>query len=93
MYRKREFKKEINFTGNRVLLEYYLPLNEVIFDFHDRLKSISKGYGSFDYEMYDYKAGNLQKVSILVNGEIVEGLSFITHHDKATSREDKFVIN
>ena len=83
---KRGIQKEINFTGNRVLLEYYLPLNEVIFDFHDRLKSISKGYGSFDYEMHDYKAGNLQKVSILVNGEIVEGLSFITHHDKATSR-------
>ena len=65
-------------------MEYYLPLNEVIFDFHDRLKSISKGYGSFDYEMHDYKNnGNLQKVSILVNGEIVEGLSFITHHDKS----------
>ena len=57
------------------------------------LKSISKGYGSFDYEMYDYKAGNLQKVSILVNGEIVEGLSFITHHDKATSGGRQFVIN
>ena len=90
---KRGVQKEINFTGNRVLLEYYLPLNEVIFDFHDRLKSISKGYGSFDYEMHEYKEGNLQKVSILVNGEIVEGLSFITHHDKATSRGRKFVIN
>ncbi len=83
---KRGVQKEINFTGNRVLLEYYLPLNEVIFDFHDRLKSISKGYGSFDYEVHEYKSGNLQKVSILVNGEIVEGLSFITHVDKATTR-------
>ena len=83
---KRGVQKEINFTGNRVLLEYYLPLNEVIFDFHDRLKSISKGYGSFDYEVHEYKSGNLQKVSILVNGEIVEGLSFITHVDKATAR-------
>ncbi|MEC8100038.1 MAG: translation elongation factor 4 [Pseudomonadota bacterium] len=83
---KRGIQKEINFTGNRVLLEYYLPLNEVIFDFHDKLKSISKGYGSFDYEMHEYKSGNLQKVSILVNGEIVEGLSFITHIDKANSR-------
>ena len=83
---KRGVQKEINFTGNRVLLEYYLPLNEVIFDFHDRLKSISKGYGSFDYEFHEYKSGNLQKVSILVNGEIVEGLSFITHVDKATAR-------
>ena len=83
---KRGIQKEISFTGNRVMLEYYLPLNEVIFDFHDRLKSISKGYGSFDYEMHDYKSGSLQKVSILVNGEIVEGLSFITHADKATTR-------
>ena len=83
---KRGIQKEINFTGNRVLLEYYLPLNEVIFDFHDKLKSISKGYGSFDYEMSDYRIGNLQKVSILVNGEIVEGLSFITHAEKATAR-------
>ena len=83
---KRGIQKEINFTGNRVLLEYYLPLNEVIFDFHDKLKSISKGYGSFDYEMSDYRVGNLQKVSILVNGEIVEGLSFITHAEKATAR-------
>ncbi len=83
---KRGIQKEINFTGNRVLLEYYLPLNEVIFDFHDKLKSISKGYGSFDYEMSDYRIGNLQKVSILVNGEIVEGLSFITHSEKATAR-------
>ena len=83
---KRGIQKEINFTGNRVLLEYFLPLNEVIFDFHDKLKSISKGYGSFDYEMADYRSGNLQKVSILVNGEIVEGLSFITHLEKATTR-------
>jgi Membrane GTPase LepA len=83
---KRGIQKEINFTGNRVLLEYYLPLNEVIFDFHDRLKSISKGYGSFDYEISDYRTGDLQKVSILVNGEIVEGLSFITHVEKATMR-------
>ena len=71
---------------NRVLLEYYLPLNEVIFDFHDKLKSISKGYGSFDYEMHEYKQGNLQKVSILVNGEVVEGLSFISHVEKAAAR-------
>ena len=83
---KRGVQKEINFTGNRVLLEYYLPLNEVIFDFHDKLKSISKGYGSFDYEMHEYKQGNLQKVSILVNGEVVEGLSFISHVEKATAR-------
>ena len=83
---KRGVQKEINFTGNRVLLEYYLPLNEVIFDFHDKLKSISKGYGSFDYEMHEYKQGNLQKVSILVNGEVVEGLSFISHVEKAAAR-------
>ena len=83
---KRGIQKEINFTGNRVMLEYKLPLNEVIFDFHDRLKSISKGYASFDYEILDYKEGKLDKVSILVNGENVESLSFISHKDKAVYR-------
>ena len=83
---KRGIQNNMSYTGNRVMLEYFLPLNEVIFDFHDKLKSISKGYGSFDYEIADYRSGNLQKVSILVNGEIVEGLSFITHLEKATAR-------
>ncbi len=83
---KRGIQKDINFTGNRVMLEYSLPLNEVIFDFHDRLKSCSKGYASFDYEILEHRIGNLDKVSILVNGENVESLSFISHKDKAVYR-------
>ncbi len=83
---KRGIQKEISYTGNRVMLEYLVPLNEVIFDFHDRLKSISKGYASFDYEILDNRPGKLDKVSILVNGENVESLSFISHKDKAIYR-------
>ena len=83
---KRGIQKDINFSGNRVVINFHLPLNEVIFDFHDRIKSISQGYASFDYEIIDYKYGKLDKVNILVNGEIVESLAFITHKEKAVSR-------
>ena len=68
------------------MINFHLPLNEVIFDFHDRIKSISQGYASFDYEIIDYKVGKLDKVNILVNGENVESLAFITHKEKAVSR-------
>ncbi len=83
---KRGIQKEINFSGNRVMINFHLPLNEVIFDFHDRIKSISQGYASFDYEIIDYQPGKLDKVNILVNGENVESLAFITHKEKAVSR-------
>ena len=83
---KRGIQKDINFSGNRVMINFHLPLNEVIFDFHDRIKSISQGYASFDYEIIDYQSGNLDKVNILVNGENVESLAFITHKEKAVSR-------
>mgnify|MGYP001490238305 FL=1 len=83
---KRGIQKDINFSGNRVMINFHLPLNEVIFDFHDRIKSISQGYASFDYEITDYQSGKLDKVNILVNGEIVESLAFITHKEKAVSR-------
>ena len=83
---KRGIQKDINFSGNRVVINFHLPLNEVIFDFHDRIKSISQGYASFDYEITDYQSGKLDKVNILVNGEIVESLAFITHKAKAVSR-------
>ncbi|MDA9708155.1 translation elongation factor 4 [Alphaproteobacteria bacterium] len=83
---KRGIQKDINFSGNRVVINFHLPLNEVIFDFHDRLKSISQGYASFDYEITDYQSGKLDKVNILVNGEFVESLAFITHKEKAVSR-------
>jgi len=65
---------------------YRLPLNEVVFDFYDRLKSVSKGYASFDYEMDGYQQGDLTKVSILVNNEPVDALSFISHRKHAESR-------
>ena len=83
---KRGIQKDINFAGNRVVINFLLPLNEVIFDFHDRIKSISQGYASFDYEIIDYRIGKLDKVNILVNGENVESLSFISHKEKAVTR-------
>ena len=83
---KRGVQKDISFAGNRVVINFLLPLNEVIFDFHDRIKSISQGYASFDYEIIDYRIGKLEKVSILVNSENVESLSFISHKEKAVTR-------
>jgi len=83
---KRGVQKDINFAGNRVVVNFLLPLNEVIFDFHDRIKSISQGYASFDYEIIDYRIGKLEKVNILVNNENVESLSFISHKEKAITR-------
>lgn len=80
---------EINYVGSRALIVYLLPLNEVVFDFYDRLKSISRGYASFDYEMVDYREGDLVKVSILVNGEPVDALSFLTHRSAAEKRGRK----
>ena len=83
---KRGVQKDINFAGNRVVINFLLPLNEVIFDFHDRIKSISQGYASFDYEIIDYRVSKLEKVNILVNNENVESLSFISHKEKAVTR-------
>ena len=68
------------------MLIYEMPLNEIVFDFHDRLKSISRGYASFDYEIFEFKSEDLVKVSLLVNGEAVDSLSFIVHRDKAAAR-------
>tara|TARA_B100000686_G_scaffold123920_1_gene131245 strand:+ start:278 stop:2086 length:1809 start_codon:yes stop_codon:yes gene_type:complete len=78
---KRGNQINLTYSGNRAVLIYELPLNEVVFDFYDRLKSISSGYASFDYEIIGYKEGNLVKMGILVNTEPVDALSMIIHKD------------
>ena len=80
---KRGIQKDMSYSGNRVVLKYDMPLNEVVFDFYDRLKSITSGYASFDYEISEYKDGELIKLSILVNDEPVDALSMIIHKDFA----------
>ncbi|MEL7019661.1 MAG: elongation factor 4, partial [Pseudomonadota bacterium] len=73
-------------AGSRAMLVYELPLNEVVFDFYDRLKSISKGYASFDYQIMEHRTGDLVKMQILVNDEPVDALSIIVHRDKSQAR-------
>ncbi|MGC6412617.1 MAG: translation elongation factor 4 [Candidatus Puniceispirillaceae bacterium] len=77
---------DLTYTGSRAMVVYRLPLNEVVFDFYDRLKSVTRGYASFDYEMDSYRAGDLVKVSILVNGDPVDALSMIVHKEQAEHR-------
>ena len=77
---------ELTYVGDRAMAVYRLPLNEVVFDFYDRLKSVSRGYASFDYELVGYTTSELVKVSILVNSEVVDALSFIVHESNAESR-------
>lgn len=86
---RRGEQVELNYVGNRAMVVYKLPLNEVIFDFYDRLKSISRGYASFDYEMLEYREGDLVKVAILINAEPVDALSFMTHRGSAEKRGRK----
>jgi GTP-binding protein LepA len=83
---RRGEQVELTYAGARAMVIYLLPLNEVVFDFHDRLKSVSRGYASFDYHLEDYREGDLVKVSILVNGEPVDALSMIVHRSHAESR-------
>jgi GTP-binding protein LepA len=77
---------ELTYIGNRAMVVYKLPLNEVVFDFYDRLKSVSRGYASFDYELIGYARSDLAKVSILVNNEPVDALAFIAHKSHAEGR-------
>ena len=76
---RRGVQHDLTYAGSRALVVYDLPLNEVVFDFYDRLKSISKGYASFDYQIEDYRDGDLVKMSILVNAEPVDALSMMVH--------------
>ena len=83
---RRGRQLNMSYAGSRAMLEYALPLNEVVFDFYDRLKSATKGYASFDYSVTGYKQGDLVKMSILVNAEPVDALSTIVHRERADSR-------
>ncbi|MCU0955494.1 MAG: translation elongation factor 4 [Hyphomicrobium sp.] len=83
---RRGRQKTLTYVGTRAMLVYELPLNEVVFDFYDRLKSVSRGYASFDYHISGYEQGDLVKLSILVNGEPVDALSIIVHRTRAESR-------
>jgi GTP-binding protein LepA len=83
---RRGVQIDLNYVGKRAMVVYDLPLNEVVFDFYDRLKSVSKGYASFDYHISDYREGDLVKMSVLVNGEPVDALSMLVHRDRAEGR-------
>ncbi len=83
---RRGVQKDLTYVGNRAMVVYHLPLNEIVFDFYDRLKSISRGYASFDYEIIEYVESDLVKVSILVNAETVDALSFLCHRSQAERR-------
>ncbi len=83
---RRGRQKDLTYAGNRAMLVYELPLNEVVFDFYDRLKSVSRGYASFDYHITGYETGQLVKLSVLVNAEPVDALSIIVHRTRAEAR-------
>ena len=83
---RRGVQKNLTYAGKRAMIVYELPLAEVVFDFYDRLKSMTSGYGSFDYEIVGYKEGDLVKLSILVNSEPVDALSMMIHKEFAQSQ-------
>ena len=83
---RRGEQVELTYAGSRAMVVYRLPLNEVVFDFYDRLKSVSRGYASFDYQIDSYREGDLVKVSILVNAEPVDALSMIVHRSQSETR-------
>ncbi len=83
---RRGIQQELTYAGNRAMVVYRLPLNEVVFDFYDRLKSATRGYASFDYHIDGYEEGDLVKLSILVNGEPVDALAMIVHRSQAEAR-------
>ena len=83
---RRGIQEDLTYAGSRAMVVYDLPLNEVVFDFYDRLKSVTKGYASFDYQMIGYRQDNLVKMQILVNDEPVDALSTMVHRDRAEMR-------
>lgn len=83
---RRGIQLDLTYAGSRAMVVYDLPLNEVVFDFYDRLKSVTKGYASFDYQMTEYRQDNLVKMSVLVNDEAVDALSTMVHRDRAETR-------
>jgi GTP-binding protein LepA len=83
---RRGIQKDLSYVGGRAMLRYELPLNEVVFDFYDRLKSISRGYASFDYHQIGHREGDLVKMSVMVNGDPVDALSMIVHRSTAEAR-------
>lgn len=83
---RRGIQEDLTYAGSRAMVVYDLPLNEVVFDFYDRLKSVSKGYASFDYTLTGYREDSLVKMSILVNDEPVDALSIMVHRDRAETR-------
>ena len=90
---RRGIQKKLEYVSeDRILIEYELPLNEVVLDFYDRLKSVSRGYSSFDYHVEGYWVSDLVKLDILVNGDLVDALSIITHRSKAISRGQQLTV-
>ncbi|THH35182.1 elongation factor 4 [Aliishimia ponticola] len=83
---RRGIQLDLSYAGSRAMVVYDLPLNEVVFDFYDRLKSVTKGYASFDYQLEGYREDNLVKMSVLVNDEPVDALSMMVHRDRAEMR-------
>ncbi|CAK9039400.1 Elongation factor 4 (EF-4) (Ribosomal back-translocase LepA) [Durusdinium trenchii] len=83
---RRGVQQDLTYAGSRAMVVYELPLNEVVFDFYDRLKSVSKGYASFDYQIVEHRPGDLVKMQLLVNEEPVDALSIIVHREKAEAR-------
>ncbi|MBI3250117.1 MAG: elongation factor 4 [Deltaproteobacteria bacterium] len=89
---RRGIQREIKYLGqNRALLLYELPLNEIVIDFHDRLKSVTRGYASFDYELLDLRPGKLVKLDIRINGDLVDALSLIVHEEQSYVRGRELV--
>jgi len=83
---RRGIQRDLTYAGSRAMVIYELPLNEVVFDFYDRLKSVSRGYASFDYHITEYREGNLVRLQIRVNDEAVDALAIIVHRSQAEAR-------